>query len=154
MHSKELVKIYNGTGINGTNLSIALDRANSKATIRNLQAPPGWSHARIEISKEATKFNFNYLTKIAPKKETTVYLNPFGYLFFRTKNTEEDFGFSKFFGTEKILNDLKEFGYKLDSTCQKNYMMARVTNYVIVTLFVTVISILIIMAIIDPPHMK
>lgn len=147
-------KSYSGTGINGTTLGVAIEMANSKASIRHLQAPPGWSWAKLDIDENAAIIRFNYITKVAPRDETVVYLNPFGYIFFRTKNTEEDFGFSKFFGTEKILNDLKEFGYKLDSTCQKNYMMARVTNYVIVTLFVTVISILIIMAIIDPPHMK
>lgn len=147
-------KSYSGTGINGTTLGVAIEMANSKASIRHLQAPPGWSWAKLDIDENAAIFRFNYITKVAPRDETVVYLNPFGYIFFRTKNTEEDFGFSKTLSVKKILSNLEALGYNLDSTCQKNLLAATITGYAYYAVFVGVIAFLIAMAIIDPPHMK
>lgn len=144
-------KSYSGSGVNGTNFTVAIENANRRPSIRTMTAGSTWGFSRLEIGVEYTKCSIGHITKIAPKKETTVYLNPFGYIFFRTKNVDEDFGFSKLLSPAKILNELESLGYRMDESCERNLLISKLVGYAFFAVFTTAITFLVVMAIIDPP---
>lgn len=134
-------KTFTGAGINRSSLLIAL-KAASEA--RSPLDPIGatWPLVRIVVDDEQVEFVMPQVQKIVRKKDTRIEVSKAGYVYFRTLNQVDDFGFC----TPRIgrlLSELKKRGYKLGKSCRGNLLFARISLALLVAFPVMILSLLV-----------
>jgi hypothetical protein len=131
-------------------MSVAIQRAIYSPSKATLPACVTWPFVKLSLDENSVDFTMAQIHRdVTPVDVAKVSLSRLGYVFFRTHDETKDFGFTTF-KIEKLLKELRERGYHLDDSCQRNMQAAKISLTLMATVFATIVIVVTVMSILKP----
>lgn len=140
---------FTGAGCNAASLLTAIANAMNSPSKDTLPAGATWPFVTLSLDKQSVDFHMLYIKKSARPRDTEVRLSKLGYLYFQTPNHDNDFGFLTV-KLSTLVKELRDRGYRLDKSCERNMLTARTTIVVTTALALAVVVLVTTMAILKP----
>ncbi|QQS69723.1 hypothetical protein IPP75_01100 [Candidatus Saccharibacteria bacterium] len=125
--SKELK--FTGSGVNAPSIKVSLARASESPSKSSFTVGATWPFVTLTLGKKRVEFRMPGVIKFATATDSKITLSKLGYLFFRSADPNNDFGFSTL-ALNRLIVGLKAMGFELDSTCITNLKIARLFHVI------------------------
>lgn len=86
---------------------------------------------------------------VMPSTVTEISLSKLGYIFFRTHDQTNDFGFVTL-KVGQVIKELSNRGYNLSESCERNLLAAKLSLFSIIALTVVVVLVVTVLAVLKP----
>ncbi len=121
--------VFIGSGVNASTIKGALVRASEAPSKSSFTVGATWPFVTLTLEEKRVEFRMPGVIKFATATDSKITLSKLGYLFFRSVDPNNDFGFSNL-SLSRLIVGLKEMGFELDSTCITNLRVARLFHII------------------------
>jgi len=139
--------IHTGAGCNDSNLFRAVSKGMNSPSKSTLPAGATWPFVRLSIDQRSVEFSMLHIKKSVTPSDAEIGLSKLGYVYFRSRNHANDFGFATLrVGT--LIKELRERGYRLDESCSQNMLAARISLYSVTAIQLMIVVLVTVMMIV------
>lgn len=141
---------FRGAGCNGPSLLNAITNSINSPSKETVPAGATWPFVTLLLEDNSVIFNMAHIQRATvPAKIKEVSLSRLGYIFFKTHDHKNEFGFATV-RTMALLKELQERGYTLDESCQRNLFVAKVPMALSLLIPSVILATIIVMSILKP----
>lgn len=142
--------IFRGAGCNGPTLLTAISRSMGSPSKDTVPAGATWPLVSLVLDDGSATFSLAHIRRVViPRDVKKIVLNKNGYIFFRTQDSEKDFGFATL-EVKHVLNQLEKQGFILDKSCYENVLIAKISLSVLTIVPLLVVALVLAMSILKP----
>lgn len=149
MKNRGELTAFTGAGLNDSSFLGAINKANNSPSKKTVPAGATWPFVKLTISEQAVEFRMAHIHKSMRSSEVKITLSKLGYLYFHSKNNANDFGFCTL-KVSALMRELVKHGYRLDESCRRNLIAAKIFLYSIVCTQIVIVVVVLTMAVLKP----
>jgi hypothetical protein len=148
MNNRDEKMTFTGAGLNDSSFLGAINKANNSPSKRTVPAGATWPFVKLSINKKTIEFRMAHIHK-SVSSDVRITLSKLGYLYFHSVDHANDFGFCTL-RVDALIRKLNEHGYRLDESCRRNLLAAKIFMYSMFCVQMIIVAIVIIMTILKP----
>lgn len=142
--------VFTGAGCNAASWLVAVRQATDSPSKTTVPAGATWPFVKLTLDDDSATIRFAQIRKtVSPSTTSQIKLSKLGYIYFESKDKQNDFGFATL-KINSLIRELKQRGFILNEASMRNLAMAKFSLFLGILIPLVFLTIIIIMSLLNP----